>query len=830
MQGKRIQFMIVSISVIFLLMSGCSGKGSQGIIAPQDTPPGNDTTIGSSTGSSSRASLGAFEVILDCDNLTFEIKPLSRSASAMGDNYQIDVTKFFTDEPCANCFKIEGFGINVSGNLEVQFAIKHPFFDTTKRLDLDIFDTKLIVISDASADFGDMEFPLSDQVDSNGDSVLENVRGNTNFLLNADAYTTHLDMVAELAGYYPPDGSHFDGILNPFKYFFIEDDPLPTVDGAEIPNHRMKQGVDWDAKIFEFKFPTGGGFLKFVTAIEASYGVSSVRYTRMFPVYWLPQFNQKEAYSISVTDTTNSLNTQYDSLTTLQIEVLDWQNFFLQDINYPDTDNILGLEMTSDIGQCTVEVPGITPSLLIQNSPGIGGTGHTGDPMIFQIDLRNQSSTPPAVAGTYTGLVTIIDTLDPFRISIPNDPFYPEYIDDIRAYQVFDVVLNPNTSFDVILTQNGVGTGLSLGVPPDCASFPEGTADLAVYNDGVRSGVFMPDIDNNIVRFNIDYSNAPGGTYWADGSHIVDYNATHPCNLTLPNQPIYRLDAANNGALIICNQDNNFTVDPSLFGLTIDIPNSALVRPYDLFGTASFYFIGGCGSAPGPALGERVWEVFDDANDLDGNNPLVYLTAGPNTEDCGSTVDLYFIEEPYNSGASVFRHSNLNYLLSPGPYAWADLPKIAADVGTGKDINTKIFWILVPDALNPTIKGINIMDPTPTTDYAVINLDPLLIPVDLEVLEFDPANPRALNGITQTTDWICVLFADGVIDIFSEAGALMDRIDGRIGSGTEDDASMGWGEARHMDVDDYDYRIHVTMDSNGSINPGGVIYVSVFSL
>jgi hypothetical protein len=277
MQGKRIQFAIVSISVIFLLMSGCSGKGSQGLITPQDTPPGNDTTLGNSIGSSSRAGFGAFEVTLDCDNLTFEMKPLSRTATAMGDNYQIDVTKFFIDEPCANCFKIEGFGINGSGNLEVQFAIKHPFADTTKRLDLDIFDTKLIVISNASTDFGDLSFPLTDQVDSNGDSVLETVRGNTNFLLNADGYTTHLDMVAELPGYYPPDGSHFDGILNPYKYFFIEDDPLPTVAGAEIPNHRMQSGLGQENfriqipnwwRIFEIRDSYRGFLRSFIRSIH----------------------------------------------------------------------------------------------------------------------------------------------------------------------------------------------------------------------------------------------------------------------------------------------------------------------------------------------------------------------------------------------------------------------------------------------------------------------------------------------------------------------------------------------------------------------------------
>lgn len=833
MKGKRILLTILTLVAATVLLLGCSsGNGNQGITTPQDTPPGNDIAAFGSEGFSGTACLGAFEVVLNTDNMTWEVNPLSRTAGVIGDNYQLDATKFFVDEPCADCFRMDGFGINPAGNLLVQFSMKHPFEDTTSRLDLDAFDTKLIVINAADAGFGDTSFPLSGEVDTDGDAIPEIIRGNTDFLLNADGYTTHLDMIAELAEYYPPDGLGFDGNLNPFKYFFIEDDADPSIEGIEIPNHRMQQGADWDTKEFEIKFPSGGGFIKFVTAIEVAYGQSAVRYTRLFPVYWLPQFNQKEAYSVTVTDATNSLNTQYDSTTILHIEVLDWQHGYLEDIMYPNSDNLIGLENVSNIDRCMVEIPGVTPSVVIQNAPGSGGSGHTGDPMMFDISIANQSS-PLIPAGTYPGLVTIVDTYHGTQVSIPDDPFYPEFISDIRAYQMFEINVYPMTNFNVVLTSEGVDTGLTQG-PSPYANALVGQCDLGVYNDGTNSGVLMADEDNDIIRFELDYSNAPGGTFWAEGASIIDTCPpnNHPGNTgILPNQAIYRIDAADTGAFIISNSDDNFTVNSTSLGLTLCLPNSALVRPYDMFGTGSVFFTGGNGSAPGPALGEKVWEVFEDASDHGGENPLCYFSAGPNTErENTDTIDCYYIEEPYNAGYDVFRKSNLNYLMVPGPYIWAGLADIAADTGTAKGTIEKLLWILAPDPVTPGIKGINIIDDPIIADTVFFMTDPLLTAVDLEVLEFDPDNPRALNGIGQTTDWICVLYQEGIIMIYSEAGVLMDIIDGTVASVTEDASTLFYGESMHLDCDDYLYRIHVTMDANGYNNPAGAIRVSVFTL
>ena len=834
MQGKPMISTLLVLCLAMLLMISCSSKGSQGITTPNDTPPGNDIVDKGLIGYSGSASLGGFNVVLDTDKMTFEIDPLPRSAGVIGDNYQLNATQFFDDVPCKDCFRIDGFGINPSGNLEIVFSLRHPFEDLSSRLDLDAFDVKMIIVSDADPNFGDTSFPLSGEVDSDGDGLTEVLRGNMQFVLNADSYTTHLDMLAELPELYPPDGRQLEGILNPFKYFFIEDDPDPDVDGAEIPNHRMAQGAGWDSKRFEFKFPPGGGFIEFVTFIEVSYGQSAVRYTRMFPIYWLPQYNQKEAFSISVVDTTNSLNTQYASTTTLEVRVMDWQNGYIEDLLYPDSDNLIGLEFESNIDRCMVEIPGITPSAAVQSAPGSGGSGHQGDPMIFNMVIANESS-PPVTEGTYPGLVTIVDTHNPIPVSIPNDPFYPEYIEDIRAYQAFEVNVYPMQNFNVILTSEGVDTGLTQGPAPYANSLP-GQCDLGVYNsgDGIHEGVLMANEVNDIIRFELDYSNAPGGTAWADGSPIIDTcpPTTHP-GVGLPNHAIYRIDAAATGAFIISNSDDNFTVNGAEVGLTACLPNSALVRPYDMFGTGSVYFIGGCGSDPvGPTFGERVWEVFEDAADLGGNNPLCYWSAGPNTEDisCGDTIDVYYLEEPYNTGGSVIRSPNLNYMLSPGPYIWTDLADIAADSGTAKDGQTKILWVLAPDPANPSVKGINIMDDPIIADYRSFLSDPLLTAVDLELLEFDPDNPRSLNGIGQTSDWICILYAEGVIEIFDELGTLMDTIDGTPASITEDNSTLFYGQSMHLDTDDYLYRIHVTMDSNGSINPAGAIFVSVFTL
>ena len=834
MQAIRQISTLIAVWILAMLLFGCSSKGNGGIVSPVNTPPGNDDITPGSEGYSNYACLGAFEVILDTDNLAYEVNPVPRSASVIGDNFQLDATRFFTEEPCTNCFRLDSFGVDVTGDLYIDFGMKHPFSDTTKRLDLDAFDVKLILITNAEAAFNDTTFVLTGGVDTDDDGTPTDLRGNTNFVLNPDGYTTHLDAMAENVTLFPPLGLGLAGNLNPFKFFFIEDNPDILLEGSEIPNHRMVQGADWDYKRFMINYPTGGGRIRFLAVIEVAYGQSAVRYTRLFPVYWLPQFNQKEAYSIEVQDITNSLNTQYGSTTAIRVEALDWQHGYVEDINYPDSLNLIGLDYLSNIQVCTLEVPGVTANLLQVQAPGLGGSGHTGDPMIFEFTLTNESS-PPVAEGVYPALICVTDSHNPSVISVEDNPEFLEYINDVRAYMIYPIHVYPMTNFNVIASLEGVDTGMTVQDPPYPNSLG-GQADLAVYDDGIHSGVLMAlmssdvALNNDIVRFEIDYSNAPGGTWYAKGSKIIDGTGTHPGNTgILPNQAIYRIDAADTGAFMISNSDDNFTVlgdqvDPTYL---LDIPNSALVRPYDMYGNESYYFVGGCGSAPGPSLGERVWEVFEDACDLGGDNPLVYLTGGPNTEGCGSTLDLYFIEEQYNH--SAFRHSSLNYLLSPGPYNWADLAKIAGDCGTAYDGSTKYFWSLRPDIANPGIAAVNIIG-DPTSDAEFFPSDILLNAVDLEVLEYDPDNPRSLNGVGQTSDWICVLYREGVVDIFDDQGVQMDRIDGRLGSGTEDDSSLSYGECMHLDVDDYLYRIHVTMDTNGRINPGGSILVSVFSL
>ncbi|HYE78778.1 MAG TPA: hypothetical protein VEI97_12410, partial [bacterium] len=61
----------------------------------------------------------------------------------------------------------------------------------------------------------------------------------------------------------------FRATIHPFKWFFTDDHPSPTVVGAPIPEHRMAYGAT-DTQRFELTIPPGGT-LEWRVGLEAHY-------------------------------------------------------------------------------------------------------------------------------------------------------------------------------------------------------------------------------------------------------------------------------------------------------------------------------------------------------------------------------------------------------------------------------------------------------------------------------------------------------------------------------------------------------------------------------
>ncbi|MCD6218705.1 hypothetical protein J7L05_12740, partial [bacterium] len=189
------------ITIIFLVMlPACSGNGENPISPdapnPQDQSAGSHDEFTPAEASDvlySRASrdncaykaFGIYQVIIDPDALTGEIIP-ARNALAIGDTFDADLTQFLTVSPCSNCLQIDGINLLPGNQVQVGFAVKHPFADITTRPDLHGFDVRGIVIAD-----GNYNFPLTIVMLNELDFA--SARANVSLVANADGYTHHFD-------------------------------------------------------------------------------------------------------------------------------------------------------------------------------------------------------------------------------------------------------------------------------------------------------------------------------------------------------------------------------------------------------------------------------------------------------------------------------------------------------------------------------------------------------------------------------------------------------------------------------------------------------------
>ena len=361
----RTKTVFMMLFLIALLAAGCS-RGSSVPVMPSNPDPGN--TIANLNGEQpmvGAAAFGTFDAVIDKDSMTLEFTPL-RNSSEIGDSQSLDIAPYLQSDPCRDCFKVTGFGIDADGKVFMDAGIKHPFAAGGSRLDLDVFDVRLIIIVQGSETFS---LTMRDGVA---------MSGNFTFLTNADGYTSFFD--DGLGGPYP-------GTLNPFINFFTEDDPAWDVDGQKIANHRMAMGADYDYKRLFFNIPSGGTY-PFRMVIEASYGQSAKKSilsgepgSRDNPKYYIPEFNRKDLYSFRV----NADEIEYGTSPSviIDLEALDWQVGAHVGSAYPQ--NQAELIAPSGVQDVSLEIPSLT--FFSTNPTSTTGTGVAGDPLHFNFKV-----------------------------------------------------------------------------------------------------------------------------------------------------------------------------------------------------------------------------------------------------------------------------------------------------------------------------------------------------------------------------------------------------------------------------------------------------------
>ncbi|MEO7995648.1 MAG: hypothetical protein ABI743_14710, partial [bacterium] len=219
---------LTTLGAVAVLATGCSGGHDS---APA-IPPDPAVASSSAPAGSNQVPMGIAKLEIDVASGQATITPL-RSAGAVGASYALDATGFFTSLPCVDCMEIAGFGRDAAypNALKVDISLKHPFPDTSKRKDLDVFDPRIIVINAEDPLRSMRTWAATPGVDTDRDGSPETLSGNLDVLINADGYTTHFDKRAEeIAGVSLP------GILNPYRNYYTVN---PATSGRNS-FHRMK--------------------------------------------------------------------------------------------------------------------------------------------------------------------------------------------------------------------------------------------------------------------------------------------------------------------------------------------------------------------------------------------------------------------------------------------------------------------------------------------------------------------------------------------------------------------------------------------------------------
>ena len=492
------RFIFPFLLFIIILLVGCSGSDPvQNTNSSANLPDYKVSgAIASQTGVDTLSGImGVFQVAVDTEKLTAEVVPF-RSADAIGDVYDANVTEYMGFRPCKDCMRIGGLGLLSNDTVTLNLQIRHPFSNLLTRPDLHVFDVRGIVLTPGAITFPDI---LSD-VDGDGNPT-DIIQTNPNYVLNADGYTTHFDD-STLGDYFLPH-LNYSGNLNPFKNFFL-DIGAGTFDPFQPDGHNvMPVNSNWDTQTYQFYKPSGGT-LTFTFVVEASYGQSAKKATRNDPQYYLPEFNRKEARDVKVELYDDSLEEgQVTSTASIRVYVKDWQAGRSRDDNYPDPNNPSGLSEKSDVDQVEISCPDFSyfeVKSRLQSEPG--GTGTESTPYLFKF---GPITTGALTSGDYYGLIAVRDDLAGHNgpkpiLHRPGETFPHDGPDitDYTAYQILQItVRRPGTLGcpTTLVPFNGCNYTVAIGALQNTSDTVVGVGSSTANLLDIDYGILYPELD-----------------------------------------------------------------------------------------------------------------------------------------------------------------------------------------------------------------------------------------------------------------------------------------------------------------------------------------------
>jgi hypothetical protein len=387
-----------------------------------------------------RGVFGAWKIRIDPQTLTAEIIP-ARNARAIGNIFDSDLSQFLTVAPCETCLRITHVQFNMDYyapvSLLVDFAMKHPFGNSTTRPDLHGFDVRLILVCDSSPD------DFSGLSIINPDGTEEDIEFENEVLLNADGYTSHYDWLPTDTRYFM-GGEDVPANINPYLRYFDDYGTDPFDPQAPAGHNVMPVGSLEETRraVISGQRFYGEGMDLYAIA-DVAYGQSAIFLNRTDPQYYLPAFNRTEAWRTEYWIENNNLN-EGDPTSTAEVvvQVFDWQHSATVDPGYPNPANLSGIPESSRVANLQLLVPSLMGDDVVEASVPESGDGSPTNPLQYRLTVINQNTS----SFNSFGILAVRDELQgqasPHgRVPIPEQPAgFPYDTLDIRDYTHYNII------------------------------------------------------------------------------------------------------------------------------------------------------------------------------------------------------------------------------------------------------------------------------------------------------------------------------------------------------------------------------------------------------
>lgn len=394
------------IIILALIFTGCSQTNIPTL--PDSSESGNLPAVANIDDNSylrDELTLGVWEVNVDINTLESDTF-MARSAGAIGQTIpDALLSTYLTVTPCSTCMRLDVIGFHPdTGQIDLNIGIRHPLaafngslpITAANRADLDVFDVMGIIIL-PKIDAAAFSYMI------NGINPIE-VDPFT--LVNPDGYTTSLNDIITDPSFLNPPWLDPLSTLNPFKSYF-----------TGSPDRRFIQGEPFQTVTYTFDTRKVSNVLRFYIAFRASYGVSASFAktiadpwglgSRANPKYYLPEFNQVDAYDVVIGQIGELAWGDTTSTAQITVSCKDHQagkiglGGFVMEINPQDA-----ISFTSDVTRVVADIPAISSTIFQAVTP-VSGSGVEGDPYQFSMSIQNYNG---AIFGTYPYLVIVEDS------------------------------------------------------------------------------------------------------------------------------------------------------------------------------------------------------------------------------------------------------------------------------------------------------------------------------------------------------------------------------------------------------------------------------------